>query len=553
MQSRALLTLFVLAACHEDRIQQALGFPPLPAESTGSLTEAPTSSTSASEAPTTEASGSAETTTVADAGTGSEPSTGGDASLPPPLPPPEIHALDMPAKISAAGPVDVVVHADATTVRGVLDDGEIILFNNDGDEDGDGVSVFSAVLSIYGSVDNGGHTLEAIAERGGLADSMTHPFEVAAPAAGLIAWGHHGGPGSRTHRLALDAEGTVFESGALDIGGTERPAVRKRDPINGANLWPGGWRTVDNREGWIADLVVTPDGRLWVAMNVRAGNNTWSARITLLEADLQPTGIELETPGAVSAIADDGDGGYFGAGYATTFYGDTDVLLFRSSGDGKSVVSGHPWDYVPPMKDAHKFVDLAFDVVVDEQAGEAWIVGASQGTHDGWNLEARGMLVRVDLDTLDVLDPVIIAPKIGAMTQSMFYGGALDPAGIVVVGNECTKDCSSQRATAYRYGAGGVGTVIYSGGATSVAFGSSIARNAHGAVLIAVNVKVGPTMHGSLLGFRDGVELFAPLEFPGKGASETSSVAVGPYDWAFAGGRATLNGAPQAYVMRPHQ
>lgn len=163
------------------------------------------------------------------------------------------------------------------------------------------------------------------------------------------------------------------------------------------------------------------------------------------------------------------------------------------------------------------------------------------------------MIVRVDLDTLDVLDPVIMAPKVGAMTQSMFYGGALDPAGILVVGNECTKDCSSQRATAYRYGAGGVGTVIYSGDATSVAVGSGIARNAHGAVLIAVSVKVGPTMRGSLLGFRDGLELFAPLEFPGKGASEASCVEVGPYDWAFAAGRATLNGAPQAYVMHPHQ
>lgn len=460
----------------------------------------------------------------------------------------------MPAKISAAGPVEIVVHADAATVRGVLDDGDTVLqFEDEGDEDGDGVHVFSAVLPIYGSVDNGTHTLEAIAERGDLADSMTRPFEVTAPTAGLLAWGRHGGQGSRTHRLALDAEGIVFEGGALEIGGTGRPAVRKRDPINGADLWPAGWITVDNREGSVADLEVTPDGRLWVAMNVHAGN-TWSARIALLEPDMQPTGIELETPGTtVTAIADDGDGGYFGAGYATTFHGDADVLLFRSTGDGKTVVSGHPWDYVPPYKASHTFVDLAFDVVVDEQAGEVWIVGASRGQHEDPAKETRGMLVRVDLDTLDVLDPVIIAPKVGAMTQSMFYGGALDPAGLLVVGHECTKDCSSQRATAYRYGAGGVGTVIYSGNATSVAFGSSIARNAHGAVLIAVNVKVGPTMRGTLLGLHDGVEWFAPLEFPGKGPSEASSVAVGPYDWAFAAGRATLNGALQAYVMRPHQ
>jgi hypothetical protein len=459
----------------------------------------------------------------------------------------------MPAKISTAGPVDVVVHADAATVRGVLDDGETILLNDEGDEDGDGVRVFSAVLSIYGSVDNGGHTFEAIAERGGLEDSMTHPFEVAAPAAGLLAWGHHGGQGSRSNRLALDAGGLVFEGGALEIGGTPRPAVRKRDPENGADLWPAGWITVDNREGSVADLVVTPEGKVWVAMNVRTGN-TWSARIALLEPDMQPTGIELEKPGAtVTAIEDDSDGGYFGGGYATTFQGDADVLLFRSTGDGKSVVSGHPWDYVPSKEKAHSFVDLAFDVVVDEQAGEAWIVGASQGEHENQKMEVRGMLVRADLDTLEVLDPVIIAPKVGEMTQSMFHGGTPDSAGLLVVGNECNWNCSSQRATAYRYSAGGVGTVIYSSDTTAVAFGSGIARNAHGAVLITVNVRVGPTMRGSLLGFRDGVELFAPVEFPGKGASEASSVVVGPYDWAFAAGRATLNGVPQAYVMRPHQ
>lgn len=470
--------------------------------------------------------------------------------------PPVIHEVDLPLKVMAAGPVHVAVLAEATAVRGWLDGSETFLFKHDGDEDGDGIAAFSAEIPFFGYEDNGLHELEVVAERDNLFDHRTRWFEGAAPVPGVVAWDEFGGPGTRTTRLAVDpAEGFVFEGGGFEIGGIERPAVRKRDPVTGADMFPGGWTTLDNRQGYVADLAVAPEGRLWVAMNVKE-NNIWRARLALLEPDLLPTGIELEKPNVtVTAIDSDGEGGCFGGGFASTPFGDVDVMMFRIAGDGTPIASGHPWDYLSPTEPPQTFLDVAFDVVADPQAGEVWIVGMSQGKHIPMkpDIMTRGMIVRVDLDTLEVLDPVIIAPELGNMTDSTFYGGALDPNGILVVGTECTMKCATQRVAAYRYGPGGGGTVVYSGKTVAVARGSGIARNTHGTILIAASVKDGPTLRGSLLGLRDGMETFGPLAFPGVGASSADDVKVGPYDWAFGAGYVTTNGVQQAYLVRPHQ
>ncbi|HEY8379902.1 MAG TPA: hypothetical protein VIK91_25600 [Nannocystis sp.] len=469
-----------------------------------------------------------------------------------------ILAVEIPQKITSAGPVEIVVlteAASANTVQAVLDGAETIEFKKDGKHDVEGADAFSTVLPIFGTVDNGDHTLEVIAARGALEDRVTRKFVVSTPAAGVVAWERYGGAGSQATRLALDPEGRVYEGGALAFGSPPQPHVRLRDPLTGADVWPGGGFVLDEREGAVADLALTPDGRVWVAMNVREGN-TWRARIALFEFNMAPTGIELEKPGAtVTAIDGDGDGGCLAVGYAPTIYGDVDVLMFRIAGDGTPIASGHPWDYVPPNMEPHWFVDLAFDVVVDVPAGEAWIVGTSQGKHDLVNqlVEARGMLLRVDLDTLEELDPVIIAPPINGVPQSIFYGATLDPTGILVTGNECTEMCDVQRLIVDHYNVRGARTLVYRGNFSPAAFGSSIARSAHGTVLVAANAKNGGVMRGFALGLRDGMETFAPVALPGKGASGASAVAVGPYDWAFAAGQVTLGAESQAYVMRVHQ
>ena len=53
------------------------------------------------------------------------------------------------------------------------------------------------------------------------------------------------------------------------IGGVPRPTIRKRSSVTGAELWPEGTITLDTREGAVVDVAVLPDGRMWVAMNVR--------------------------------------------------------------------------------------------------------------------------------------------------------------------------------------------------------------------------------------------------------------------------------------------
>lgn len=491
-----------------------------------------------------------------DTSTSAASSTGVASSTGEAIPPPMLLAVDLPPKVTAAGPVHVTVHAaHSATVRGVLDGLTQHEFADEGDEDGDGVFVFTTILPIFGTVDNGPHTLEVVAERDGLQDHASRPFSVDTPATGKLAWERFGGPGTRLAALAVSPAGDVFEGGALLLGETERPSVRSRDPLTGNDLWPGGAITVDLREGAVADLAFTAEGNLWVAMNVREAD-IWRARIVLLGPDMQPTGIELpEKPYAnVTAIDDDGDGGCVAVGFATTLQGDTDILLWRMTGDGVPILSGQPWDLLPDGSDEpHSFSDFAFDVVTDPATDEAWIVGGSHGPHVLAMKHVRGIVLHVDLDTLELLGPPFVAPPSGDMIQSIFNGAALDPAGILVTGYECDTTCGTQQLLARRYDAGGQASWSHIGKPFSVAFGAGIARTTYGTILIAANNKEATTMRGSLLGHDEVDKLFEPLPFPGKGTSTAKSVVVGPYDWTFAGGTATVAGAPQSYVMRVHQ
>lgn len=408
-------------------------------------------------------------------------------------------------------------------------------------------------MPITGS-DDGPHTLTATARRDDLEDSEERHFQVDTPAAGSLAWEKYGGVGTKTTRLAATPDGHVYEGGSFEINGLARPAIRLRDPFTGADVWKEGARVLDAREGSIAGVAVAPDGRVWVAMNVRDGN-TWIARIVAFTADTEPTDAQLEKPGTtVTSIASDSAGGCFAVGFMVTPFGDSDVLIWRMTTTGQPIFSGQPWDSLPGGFLPHWFNDLAFDVVVDRLTDEAWIVGGSVGRYNinEQTVEARGLILHVDIDTFDLLSPVFIAPPAGNIRQSLFYGAWIEPESILVAGYQCDMMCLTQSVLATRYSFAGVPTWGYSSAPAKVAIGNSIASNTHGTVLIASSIKDGMTMHGYLLGRDGATEAFAPVAFPGKDTSNATSVVVGPYDWPFVGGNVTVDGALQGYVMHTH-
>lgn len=475
----------------------------------------------------------------------------GDSSSGGALPPPVIVDVDMPDPVELAGPAPFTAITEyATSARARLDGVDIGMLQDEGG------GVFSGVVAIFGAVDNGAHVLEVIAEREDLADQRSVPFEVSTPAPGTAAWAMAGPVGSSTRRISLTPEGDVIEVGTLVIAGAQRPVIRKRSGVTGAEQWAEGTIVLDDREGWAADVAVAPDGGLWVAMNVREAANKWRPRIALLDAAGHFTGVEVpaEAGQTVTSIDNDGTGGCVAAGFAGTGLGDTDVLVWRVNGDHVPVLSGKPWDYQPADKFPHKFTDIATDVVV--QDGVVWIVGMSVGQHDNIeNLFSRGFILRMDLATAGVLGPIIIAPPSGSWKQSKFFGAVAHPDGIVVTGNACDAICDTQHVETALYTAVGARPWFRSELPSTVAYGSAVALDAHDGVAVAVTMRDGAALRGFLLG-RVVYDQATPFSVPfpaSKEDSEASGIAIDSFDQLFGAGYRTFGDVTEARVVRAHK
>lgn len=515
---------------------------PGPGATTGGVTNGGDETTTGAVATTGAGDGDSTSPGESDADSSISSSSGGA------LPPPTILEVDMPAKVALAGPVPFTTTTEGTaSARATLDGVDIGAL-----QDGGG-GVFSGAVPIHGSVDNGEHVLEVIAERDGLTDHRLVPFVVSTPAPGTVAWAKGGPAGSRTRQIALTPERDLIEIGSRTIAGVQRPTIRKRSGISGAELWPGGTLQLDEREGWATDIAVAPDGRMWVAINVREAANVWRPRMMLLNATGDFTGIEIPTEAGqtVSGIDNDGTGGCVAVGFGASGLGDMDVLVWRMNGDLVPVLSGLPWDYQPGAW-PHKFTDLATDVVVRD--GIAWIVGLSNGKHEIEDFHNRGFIMRMDIDTAAVLKPVIIAPQSGAWTQSTLFGAAAHPEGIVVTGNACNHACDTQRVETALYTAAGVRAWFKAEKPSSVAHGASVALNAHGGVVVAATMHDGNALRGYLLGrvvHAQGESFAVPFP-PSKENSEASGVAIDTYSRVFGGGYRTSGGVTEARAILAH-
>lgn len=536
------LVSLVPAACLDTTIDATATEATPPASSTSTGEPTTSGSTTSSTSSSTSSASTSTGATTGDDSTGSTGAAGSTGSTGEPAMPPSIDEVQFPSEILAAGPVTIIVSTqNAMTMRAELDGAKLDIAwkNYDG--------VFKSDIPILASHEPSQHALKLFAESVGFpAAEETVYFTVDTPPTGSLAWERFGPPGSVTHALAVTARGVVYEVGALEVGGVEYPSLQLRNGIDGQPLWEDGPQLIDEREGRAVAVAFAPDGDVWVAMNVRDGGN-WRPRIVLMPPLGEfSDGLDGAPGSTIEALAATDDGGCIGVGFGVSPMGDSDVRLWRMSATVQPLIWGQAWDYAPKGM-PHLFSDFGFAVAVDGDT--AWIAGASQGEHQ-LGAETRGMLVRVDADTLELLGPVIIAPANGPMTQSTFYGVTLAPNGVLVSGNECDKPCAIQQVSLYHYTAGGLPTLRYTGQKKSAAFGMSVARNRDGISLVAANEKDG-VLRGTMVGHIAGPMPAFSVALPGQ-TSEMNATAAEPFGWMFWGGSITLNQVRRSHTAKLH-
>ena len=483
-----------------------------------------------------------------EAGTTAGEDTGDtDKAEPPAVDKPSIVSVHLPEKVYAAGPVQIEVLTEHTvSVQLEVDGVDLGALADAGD------GLFVGALPVRGAIDNGLHSVKVFAQQGPHEVGEGANYEVSTPKPGTMAWFKAGPAGSRTNRVALTAEGDVLEAGQVEINKVKRPGLRERSGLTGAELWSV---TLDIREGSVADLAVLPDGRMWVAMNVRKpGDPSPQPRIALFDAGGTFTGMEAfgDLGRVVRGIAADATGGCFAVGYASAGM-DLDVAFWRVDGAGVQTL-GDTWDYDPYEK-PHSFSDFATDVVI--KGDLAWVIGASNGLHDDGKTRTRGMLVPMDLHTGEVVDPVIVAPKSDFYTQSVFFGAGQHPLGVLVTGYGCDDTCAGYQIESSLYGPTGLRLWHtpdqVPGG---LRYGSDVVLDSQSRAVVAGVVAEKGVLRGYVSARHVGGEEIFPLFehwFPvSAAASEAFGVLVDHYDRIFAGGYITANGSTQARLVLIH-
>ena len=168
------------------------------------------------------------------------------------------------------------------------------------------------------------------------------------------------------------------------------------------------------------------------------------------------------------------------------------------------------------------------------------------------------MIVRMDLHTGEVIAPTIIAPMLDgdAWTESMFFGAALHPEGVVVTGYGRNLVSSLYRIETSRYTAAGARPWHqWETWNTGLAYGSDVVLDSQGRALVAAAV----TQNGKLRGYVFGRavdekkgDILLEHWFPGVGPSEGLGLARDTFDRIFPVGYVTSSGTTQARITRIH-
>jgi len=514
-------------------------------EAAGGMTD--TGHSSSDTADTGDSSETGAVSATGDASTTGEDA--GDKAEPPEVEPPRIVSVELPAKVHAAGPVPLAVQTMLTSrVQIELDGVDLGELADAGD------GLFTGELAVRGAIDNGPHKVTIRAQRGSHEVSEGASYEVSTPKPGTMAWFKAGPAGSRTNRVALTPDGDVLEAGHVEINKITRPALRRRSGLTGAELWSV---SLDTREGEVADLAVLPDGRVWVAMNVRKpGAPSPQPRIALFDAAGKFAGAEAlgDLGHVVRGVAADPAGGCFAVGFASAGK-DLDIAFWRVNAAGVQTLGG-TWDYVP-NKDPHSFSEFATDVVL--KGDGAWVVGASNGNHEKGKAQTRGILVPMSLDTGEVMGPVIVAAASGSFTQNVFFGAGGHPDGVLVTGYGFDDTNTEYRIETALYGPQSPKHLWHAWEAPSglaLQYGSDVVLDSQGRALVAGAI----TENGALRGYvfarpvygEPGVSSLFEHWFPASTPAGALSLLVDTYDRIFVGGYITANGSTQARLVLVH-
>jgi len=352
------------------------------------------------------------------------------------LGPPVIADMTLsPNPLKSAGLVTVEVEIEdegAEAVAIAVDGGEAVALT----PVGDGGTLFTGEIVVFGESWNGDHEVVAVASRGEkVSEPRSEWFTVEAPAAGGEAWLEKSPlVPSYGNAVDVDDQGDVLELFTSPTPNGQECYLRRRDE-NGVSVWIGGARWIAPFEDCVGeDVKFAPDGTIWVLVNVYEGGfGRW--QLWHLDDDGMPLG---QTPQVGSLT-------HLGRGLDVNAAGD--VLLCGTAPatqdddawvrlqPAASVPWTVPWDYLNVEKIAHKFSEWTKDCAFVEDrivvVGEAW------GEHQQGNptKQKRGFVLELSFAAATLAE--VVNPATFAWHSSNQAIAPDGESGYVTVGYNC--------------------------------------------------------------------------------------------------------------------
>lgn len=428
--------VFALPACYYRTPWGKCAFGGCLEETSGSEGDVETSGTTAPSIMTTTWD---EPTAGTDTGTASDGSGTEATTDPAELGPPMIAGMTLtPDPIKSAGVVTVEVEIEdegAETVTIAVDGSEAIALT----PVGDGGTLFTGEIVVFGESWNGDHEVVAVAVRGEkVSEPWSEWFTVEAPAAGGEAWLEKSPlVPSYGNAVDVDDQGDVLELFTSPTPNGQECYLRRLD-ATGASVWFGGARWIAPFEDCVGeDVKFAPDGTIWVLVNVyKDGFGRW--QVWHLDDDGQPIGQTPEVGslthmGRGLDVNEAGDVVLCGTKPAMNNLDDAWVRLLPAASEPWTKT----WDYPGPNLDQpDEFSERTQDCAFVED--RILVVGEVWGEHEKNKLQKqnRGFTVEFSFagaELAGVVNPATLAWHSGHKAVAPDGKG-----GYVAVGYNCT-------------------------------------------------------------------------------------------------------------------